>query len=253
MPAEHPALEIDDVARLRGARPELLDHRGIGAARHEADVLAVRLVGDGEPVARRQRPGLGLRREPPEREAQEAELLLRRREQEVALVPRRIGGPVQLRPGGSLDPAHVVPGRHEVGLEVARGLHEVAELHPLVAADAGHRRRPGEIGVGELLDHRLAEPALVVEHVVREADRLRDPPRVVDVAPGAAGALPRQRRAMVVELQRDADDVMARLGQHGRDDRAVDAPRHRHDHARRTRFRLYNWTVERWHRFALGT
>ena len=153
MPAEHPAVEVHDVARLGRAGPELLDHRGIGAVRHEADVLAVGLVGDRQAVARRQRPGLGLGGEAAEREAQEAELLAGGREQEIALVARRIGGTVQLRPRRPVEPPDVVAGRHAVGLEVARGLEQVAELHPLVAADAGHRRRAGEVGVGELVDH----------------------------------------------------------------------------------------------------
>ena len=59
--AEHAAVEVDDLAGLGGAGPQLLDHRGIGAVRHEADVLAVGLVGHRQPVARRERPRLGLR------------------------------------------------------------------------------------------------------------------------------------------------------------------------------------------------
>ena len=142
---------------------------------------------------------------------------------------------MQLRPARALGPAHVVSGRHAVGLQIPRRRQQVAELDPLVAADAGHRRRPGEIGVGELVDHAFPEAVLVVEHVVREPHRLGDPPRVVNVAPGAAGALPACGRAVVVELQRDADDVVALFGQHRRHDRAVDTPRHRDDDARVTR------------------
>ena len=43
---EHAAVEIDDLARLRGARLQPLDDVGVAAGRHEADVLAVVLVGD---------------------------------------------------------------------------------------------------------------------------------------------------------------------------------------------------------------
>ena len=54
MAAEHPPVDMDDVAGLGGARLQPLDHVGIAAARHEADVLAVVLLRDGEPeLARR--------------------------------------------------------------------------------------------------------------------------------------------------------------------------------------------------------
>ena len=44
---------------------------------------------------------------------------------------------------------------------------------------------------------------------MRNADPLGDGAGVVDVAAGAAGALAMGRRAVIVELQRDADDVIA--------------------------------------------
>ena len=122
-------------------------------------------------------------------------------------------------------------GRQRVGAEVARGLEQVGELDRLVAGDAGHRRLAGEVAVGEAVDHRLAEAALVVEHVVRNAERLGDAARVVDVLAGAAGALAVRRRAMVVELQRDADDVVALGLEQRRDDRGIDAAGHGDDDA----------------------
>ena len=205
---------MHDVARLGGAGTQPLDHLGIAPGRHEADVLAVRLVRHRQPVARRERPRRGLRREPAQGEAQVGELRRRGREQEVALVARRVGGAVQLGSPPAIDAADIVPGGHAVGVELAGGLHQVAELDPLVAADAGHRRGAGEVGVGEVLDDRFAEAVLVVEHVVGDADRLRHPPRVVDVAAGAAGALAADRRPVVVELQRHAHHVVAVIGEH---------------------------------------
>src|SRR3546814_16152539 len=67
------AVEVHDLAGIGRARTQLLHHRGIGALRHEADVLAVRLVGDDEAEAR----GLAAHRVPlhaTERKAQEVEL-----------------------------------------------------------------------------------------------------------------------------------------------------------------------------------
>ena len=100
-------------------------------------------------------------------------------------------------------------GRQRLGAEFARGLQQIAELDRLIALDARHRRLAGDIAVGETVDHRLLEAALVVEHVMRNADALGDRARVVDVLAGAAGALAVGRRAVIVKLQRDADDVVA--------------------------------------------
>ena len=69
---------------------------------------------------------------------------------------------------------------------------------------------PADIGVGERLDHRLAEARLVVEHVMRECRAASATSRASWMSlAGAAGALLGGRRAMVVKLQRDADDVVA--------------------------------------------
>jgi hypothetical protein len=58
---------------------------------------------------------------------------------------------------------------------------------------------------------------------------------VVDVLAGAAGALLLQRRAVVIELQRHADDVVAGLVQQRRDDGGVHAAGHGRHHARADR------------------
>ena len=47
--AEHPAVDVDDLARRGGGRVEPGDDVGIFALRHEADVLAVLLGCDGQP------------------------------------------------------------------------------------------------------------------------------------------------------------------------------------------------------------
>ena len=103
-------------------------------------------------------------------------------------------------------------GRQNLRAEVARGFKQVAELDRLVALHARHRRLARHIAFGETVDDRLLEAAFVVEHVMGNADALGDGARVVDVAAGAAGALAVGRGAVVVELQRDADDVIAGLG-----------------------------------------
>ncbi len=122
-------------------------------------------------------------------------------------------------------------GRQHLGAELARGVEQVVELDRHVAVDAGHRRLARDVALGEAVDHRLLEAALVVEHVMRNADPVGDRARVVDVLAGAAGALAVGRRAVVVELQRDADHVVALGLEQRRRHRRIDAARHRDDDA----------------------
>src|SRR6185312_17525526 len=95
MPAEHPAIDMDDVAWLGGARTQTLDHLRVASGWHEADVLAVRLLRHGEPEVARELPRLVLL-EGAKREAQEAELLARGGEQEIALVALFVCGAIKL-------------------------------------------------------------------------------------------------------------------------------------------------------------
>ena len=214
-----------------GAEPR--DHVGVPALRHEADVLAVGLLGNDELELACQSPGLVLR-QLAEGEAQEVELILRGGVEEVALVARRIEGAVE-RATAALPRQRptrdVMAGCEAVGVEVARGGQQVAELDRAVALDAGDRRLAGEVALGEPVDHRIAESVLVVEDVVRDAEAFGDTPGVVDVLAGAAGALAVRRRAVIVKLQGDADDVVALALQQPGHDRGIDAAGHGDDDA----------------------
>ena len=117
-------------------------------------------------------------------------------------------------------------GRQRLGAKLARGRQQIAKLDRAVALDARHRRLAERIAFGEIVDHRLAEAALIVQHVMRNADPLGDIAGIVDVAPGAAGALAMGGRAMVVKLQRDADDVVALGLQQRSRHRRIDAAGH---------------------------
>lgn len=67
---------------------------------------------------------------------------------------------------------------------------------------------------------------------MRNADRLADAAGVVDILTGAAGAGPVHRRAMIVKLQRDAENVVALAFEKPRHDGRVDAAGHGDDDAR---------------------
>ena len=228
---EHLAGAIDDVARLGRARLEPLDHLGVAAGRHEADVLAVVLVGDRQAEAAREFAGLGLAALA-ERKPQQIELLARGGEQEIALVALFLARPVERAPAArQCARRDVVAGRQNLGAEFARGREQIAELDHHVAVDARHRRLARHVAFGKTVDHRFLEAAFVVEHVVRDADALGDRARVVDVLAGAAGALAVGGGAMVVELQGHADDVIALGLEQRRRDRRIDAARHGDDDA----------------------
>ncbi len=232
MAAENPAVEMDDLAGPRRARLQPLDHVGIAAVGDEADVLAVGLVGDPEAELRGERAGLRLV-DVAEREAQQVELLLRRGIEEIALVAAGIGRAEQTPAAiGEFAADDIMAGRQRIGAELAGEPEQVLELHRAVALDAGDRRLAGEIALGEALDHGVAEAVLVIEHVMGNADLLGDAARIMDVLPGAAGPGAVDGRAMVVELQRHADDVVALALQQGRHNRGIDASRHRRDDAR---------------------
>src|SRR5215831_10149804 len=231
MSAQHAAVKIDDVARPGRTGLEPLDHLGVAARRHEADVLAVVLVGDreAEPTRKLARLRLGL---VAEREAQRLELLARGGKEEIALIALLLACAIERAAAARARPrGDVMSRRQHLGAELARGRKQIAELDRLVALDAWHRRLARHIAFGEAVDHHFLEAALVVEHVVGNADALRHRARVIDILAGAAGALAMGRGAMVVELQRDADDVVALGLEQRRRDRGVDATRHGDDHA----------------------
>jgi hypothetical protein len=96
-------------------------------------------------------------------------------------------------------------GRQRIGAEILGRRKQIGELDGLVAGNAGDRRFAGNIALGERIDHRLAKALLVIEHVMRNAERLGDAAGIVDVLAGAAGTGAMNGRAMIVELQRDAE------------------------------------------------
>lgn len=118
-------------------------------------------------------------------------------------------------------------------IEFLRAGQEIGELDGAVAGDTGDRCLACQVAVHEFIDHRFPEARLEIEHVMRDSDGGGGAPRVVNVLAGTAGALAPHRLAVIVELQRDADDVEARLLQQCRRDGGINAPRHGADHADR--------------------
>ena len=127
------------------------------------------LVGDRQPEAVRQLAGLRLGALA-ERKAQHAELLARGGEQEIALIAVLVPGAIERASAGMRPRGDVVAGRQRLGAELAGGRQQVGELDRHVAVDARHRRLAGDVALGKSVNDRLLEAALVVEHVMRNAD-----------------------------------------------------------------------------------
>jgi len=114
-------------------------------------------------------------------------------------------------------------GGQRLGAELAGGCEKIAKFDRAVALDARHRRFAEHVAFRETVDHRFTKAALVIEHIMRNADALGDIARVVNILSRAAGAFAMGRGAMVVKLQGDADDVVALGLQQGSRGRGVDA------------------------------
>ena len=244
MGADDTAVEIDDIAGFDRVGPQPADDVGITPGRHEADVLAVLLVGDSEAEAPRQFARLRLGHVA-ERKAQIVELFARGREQKIALVAIGVGGANQrARSVGQSARGDIMAGGERGSAKLARGREQIAKLDRAVALDAGHRRLARGVAVGEIVDHRFTKPALVVQHVVRDADPLGDVAGVVDVLAGAARAPAVGGGAVIVKLQGNADDVVTFGLQQRSRHRGVHAARHRDDDPGVLRTALEIETVE---------
>ena len=199
--------------------------------RHEADVLAVGLLGIRQAKFARQfaHPRL---RHASQREPQARELRARGGEQEIALVAIRVGRPVKRSSAAPVVAADdIMAGRQQIGAEIVGGVEQIGEFHVLIAGDARHRSFARDIGSGERLDHLLAKALLVIEHIMGNAEPRRDVARIVNILSRAARALAVRRFAVVIELHRDADHVVAFGGEQRRRDRRIDPARHRDDDA----------------------
>ncbi len=132
---------------------------------------------------------------------------------------------------GALAP-DVMAGSEGDGVEFPCGAQQVAELHGLVTAHTGDRCLAPCIGIGKILNHRIAEGAFVIQHIMGNADPVGDIAGVMDVLPSATGPFFLDRRAMIIQLQRDPHHVIAQFFQQGGGDGGIDAPGHGNDHAR---------------------
>ena len=225
----HPLpVQVDDRPGRRRPTRAVAQGVAVVAARHEADLLALRLVSGREPQLAGDLAHLGLG-QLAEREPRVLELVLAEPVQEVGLVLGLVAGPQE--PGAAViagDPPRVVTGGHRLALvEVAGATEQGAELHVRVAVDARTRRPTVQVRIQEGLQDAGIELALEVHDVERDVELGGDPPGVVRGIERAAALLDLGVRVGdIVQPHPDAHDLVSGLVQERRRDRRVDAARH---------------------------
>src|SRR5215471_17771633 len=119
--------------------------------------------------------------------------------------------------------------RHRVGAKTTRSLRQRCKLQIAVAVRAGKGRPSGGVLADEVRDDLVVELLLEVHDVVRNADRGRDTPGVVQVVNRAAAAERTLPPGLIVELHGQTDDLVALLGEQGGRHGRVDTAGHRYD------------------------
>jgi hypothetical protein len=166
-----------------------LEKRCVAAVGHEADLVAVRLVGDRQPELARLRAH-GRLVEIADREHRVRQLLLIQRKEKVRLILGGIGAAFQpVAAGGRIEiDTCVVSRRHEVGAEALGAGDERGKFQIAVAVHARNGRASGRVLAHEIRDDGVGKLALEIDDVVRDADACGDTPGVVEVVDRAAGA-----------------------------------------------------------------
>ena len=126
--------------------------------------------------------------------------------------------------------------------DLTRHDEQLIELKMVIAQAARNRRPAGKIIFNKRLHDFTLESLLVIDHVVRNTDRLGDPPSIVNVVQRAAATLHRLRHAgmtneppLVPQLHGQADDVMSLGAQHSCHGRGIDSARHSNGNGLRIR------------------
>jgi hypothetical protein len=126
-----------------------------------------------------------------------------------------------------------VPRRQNFSPNLPSGNQQLVELQMIVAKAARNRRAPAQIILHKWPHHVPLEALLLIHHVIRNADFLRDAARVVNIVDRAAAAMHRLRHALaarqpalVPELHRQPYYLVSLGTQHRCDGRRIHTARH---------------------------
>ena len=216
---------MDNLARRGTCGADAAHDRGVIAIGHKADVLAVGLGGHAEALCLGDPADFGLGH-PAQRKAQIIELRFGGGKQEIALVAGGIESAVKFWAACAHFAANIMSGCQAIGPKLLRHGEQIGKLRPHIAADAGDRSAPGQIIIGEALDHLGAEGIGVIEHIMRDPQPVGHGAGIADVIAGAARALAAAGGAVIIQLECDADNLgPAARGKRGHH-RAVDPAGH---------------------------
>src|SRR5205085_7310683 len=109
-------------------------------------------------------------------------------------------------------------------------VEQIAKLREGVASHAWNRRTTARVLVHEIADDVAPEGALEIEDVVRHAQLLAHPPRVVDRVERAAWAIGHVI-PIAEQLHGRADHIVTLLDEQRRGDGRIDAAGHRDQHS----------------------
>jgi len=112
-----------------------------------------------------------------------------------------------------------------------RLLVQRAKLHALITPRARVRRAAREVFADEVLNDLLLEPLHVIDNVVRNAQFVGDPARILCGIQCATGFVRHLTAFAGRNAHGHAHDVVALLDEQGRGDRAVHSAGHRDKHA----------------------
>ena len=231
MGAKHAAVEMHNLASFCSIRPQPFDHIRVTAIRHEADILTVMLFGNRKAEFPRQCARFRLS-EVAERKPQQVKLLARGRVQKIALIAIGVSGAIKCATNSTIGTTrNVMPRRQGRRAKFACRRQQIAEFDRAITFDTRDRCFALQIGFDEIVDDGIAKAAFIIEHVMRYAQMLGHTTRIVNVLPGAACANAMNGLAMIVKLQRDANDVVTGALHQPRHHGRVDAARHRNDNA----------------------
>ena len=230
MVADAVPLQVVEATRLEGLSA-VAEEGLVVLARHEADLLAVLLVGNLEAELAGDAADL-LLGQGSEREEGAGKLNSAQAEEEVGLV--LLGIKALAQDGRALRRVlhdRIMAGRDISGSERGRLVPEIAELQLLVAHHAGVRGPARLVLLGEVIDHESLEGYGLVDHIMGDSQRVGHAPGIGDRLGTAAFVLCPAHAVLGPEFHGDTDHFPPLLLQEPGSHARVDAAAHPYDDA----------------------
>ena len=205
------AIHMKNIARFRRIGPQPQYDVGIFPVGHETYVLAVGLVRyhKAKLTSNAPRFGLGQRTQG---KAQKINLLLCGRKQEIALITRHVCRREQITVRRSIITRATldIMTRHQrSSIQIPRALQKICKFNGLITLHTRDGRFTSQITSNKIIDDRILETTFKIQNIVRNIKACRNTPRIMNILPGAAGSFAANGFAMVIELQRNANHIIA--------------------------------------------